>query len=374
MRRALAILIALSLVLASVAFAADTVLIGAYLPMTGPVAAYGQMGWKGVQVANKMTPEVLGKKIELKLVDTKSDKVEAANAVSRLIEKEKVVAIIGEMISGNTIAGSDYAERENIPMVSPTATNPIVTQKKKFIFRVCFIDPDQGKVAAVLAKDKLNAKTAALIYDISQDYCVGLANFFKKEFTKGGGKIVSETKFKTGDKDFTPQVSSIKAAKPDIIYAPIYYTECALIAKQARQEGLDIPILAGDGAQAPELIELGGEAVDGVYLTAHFHKDMIANDRGKKFQKLFVKESDGKELSAFEAMGADAYFVLVDAIKRAGEPDPKKIRDALAATKNFEGVSGSITLKEDGNAVKSMVINKVEDGKFVYVTTIKPSE
>lgn len=374
MRRALAILIALSLVLANVAFAADTILIGAYLPMTGPVAAYGQMGWKGVQVANKMTPEVLGKKVELKLVDTKSDKVEAANAVSRLIEKEKVVAIIGEMISGNTIAGSDYAERENIPMVSPTATNPIVTQKKKFIFRVCFIDPDQGKVAAVLAKDKLNAKTAALIYDISQDYCVGLANFFKKEFTKGGGKIVSETKFKTGDKDFTPQVSSIKAAKPDIIYAPIYYTECALIAKQARQEGLDIPILAGDGAQAPELIELGGKAVDGVYLTAHFHKDMIANDRGKEFQELFLKESEGKELSAFEAMGADAYFVLLDAIKRAGEPDPKKIRDALAATKNFEGVSGSITLKDNGNAVKSMVINKVEDGKFVYVTTIKPSE
>jgi branched-chain amino acid transport system substrate-binding protein len=278
------------------------------------------------------------------------------------------------MISGNTIAGSDSAETSQIPMVSPTATNPIVTQNKKYIFRVCFIDPDQGRIAAVLAKDRLNAKTAALIYDISQDYCVGLANFFKKEFTKGGGKIVSETKFKTGDKDFTPQVSSIKAAKPDIIYAPIYYTECALIAKQAREEGLEIPILAGDGAQAPELIQLGGKAVEGVYLTAHFHKDMIANERGKEFQKLFQKESEGKELSAFEAMGADAYFVLVDAIKRAGAPDSKKIRDALASTKDFKGVSGNITLKENGNAVKSMVINKVENGEFVYVTTIAPKE
>jgi branched-chain amino acid transport system substrate-binding protein len=374
MLRVLAILTALSLALVGPVSAADTIPVGAYLPITGPVAAYGQMGWKGVTVANKMTPEVLGKKIDLKLVDTKSDKVEAANAVSRLIEKEKVIAIIGEMISGNTIAGSDYAERNEIPMVSPTATNPIVTQNKKYIFRVCFIDPDQGRIAAVLAKDRLNAKTAALIYDISQDYCVGLANFFKKEFTKGGGKIVSETKFKTGDKDFTPQVSSIKAAKPDIIYAPIYYTECALIAKQAREEGLDIPILAGDGAQAPELIELGGKAVEGVYLTAHFHKDMIANERGKEFQKLFKKESEGKELSAFEAMGADAYFVLVDAIKRAGEADPKKIREALASTKDFKGVSGNITLKDNGNAVKSMVINKVEGGKFVYVTTIDPKE
>lgn len=374
MLRVLAILTALSLALVGPVSAADTIPIGVYLPMTGPVAAYGQMGWKGVEVANKMTPEVLGKKIELKLVDTKSDKVEAANAVSRLIEKENVIAIIGEMISGNTIAGSDSAETSQIPMVSPTATNPIVTQNKKYIFRVCFIDPDQGRIAAVLAKDRLNAKTAALIYDISQDYCVGLANFFKKEFTKGGGKIVSETKFKTGDKDFTPQVSSIKAAKPDIIYAPIYYTECALIAKQAREEGLEIPILAGDGAQAPELIQLGGKAVEGVYLTAHFHKDMIANERGKEFQKLFQKESEGKELSAFEAMGADAYFVLVDAIKRAGAPDSKKIRDALASTKDFKGVSGNITLKENGNAVKSMVINKVENGEFVYVTTIAPKE
>jgi branched-chain amino acid transport system substrate-binding protein len=374
MLRVLAILTALSLALVGPVSAADTIPIGVYLPMTGPVAAYGQMGWKGVEVANKMTPEVLGKKIELKLVDTKSDKVEAANAVSRLIEKENVIAIIGEMISGNTIAGSDSAETSQIPMVSPTATNPIVTQNKKYIFRVCFIDPDQGRIAAVLAKDRLNAKTAALIYDISQDYCVGLANFFKKEFTKGGGKIVSETKFKTGDKDFTPQVSSIKAAKPDIIYAPIYYTECALIAKQAREEGLEIPILAGDGAQAPELIQLGGKAVEGVYLTAHFHKDMIANERGKEFQKLFQKESEGKELSAFEAMGADAYFVLVDAIKRAGAADSKKIRDALASTKDFKGVSGNITLKENGNAVKSMVINKVENGEFVYVTTIAPKE
>jgi branched-chain amino acid transport system substrate-binding protein len=371
MWRRMSLLVVLCLALAFPAGAADPIRIGAYLPMTGLVAAYGQMGWAGITMANKMEPTVLGRPVELKLVDTKSDKVESANAVSRLVEKEKVVAIIGEMISGNTMAGSDHAERSGIPMVSPTATNPIVTQNKKFIFRVCFIDPDQGRIAAKLARERLKAKTAALIYDISQDYCVALAAFFKREFVKEGGKVISETKFKTGDRDFTPQLSNIKAAKPDIIYAPIYYTECALIAKQAREMGLNVPILSGDGAQVPELIKLGGKAVEEVYLTAHFHKDMINTERGKKFQERFTEETK-KQLSAFDVMGADAYFIIIDAIKRAGSSDPKKIRDALASTKDFEGVSGKITLKPDGNAIKAMVINKVKDGKFQYVTTINP--
>lgn len=353
------------------AFADKPILIGAYLPMTGVVAAYGQMGWSGIKAANKMEPTVLNRPVELKLADTKSDKVEAANAVSRLVERENVSAIIGEMISGNTIAGSDHAERSKIPMVSPTATNPIVTQGKKYIFRVCFIDPDQGRIAAKLATDRLKAKTAALIYDISQDYCVALAAFFKREFKKQGGKIVAETRFKTGDRDFTPQLGSIKNANPDIIYAPIYYTECALIAKQAEEMGLDVPILTGDGAQAPELLQLGGDAVEGVYFTAHFHKDMIDTERGKKFIDMYKQET-GKSLDAFSAMGADAYFIILDAIRRAGSDDPQKIREALASTKDFKGVSGNITLTESGNAKKSMVINTVKDGAFKYVTTINP--
>ena len=359
------------LLLSAPLWAVEPINIGAYLPMTGNVAAYGQMGWSGITLAHKIEPTVLDRPVKLKLVDTKSDKVESANAVSRLIEKEKVVAIIGEMISGNTIAGSDHAERRKIPTVSPTATNPIVTHNKKYIFRVCFLDPDQGRIAAKLAVQELKAKTAALIYDISQDYCVALAAFFKKEFIKDGGKIVAETKFKTGDRDFTPQLGSIQAARPDIIYAPIYYTECALIARQAREMGLDVPILAGDGVQAPELIKIGGKAVEDVFFTAHFHKDMIRNERGKKFLQRYEKET-GKRLDAFVAMGADAYFIILDAIKRAGSADPTKIRNALASTKDFDGVTGSISLKADGNAVKAMVVNKVKDGKFVYVTTISP--
>ena len=348
------------------AFGAEPIVIGAYMPMTGSVAGFGQMCWSGIEIAKKMQPSVLGRPVDIRLVDTKSEKADSANAVSRLIEKEKVVAI-----SGNTIAGSDYAERKKIPMVSPTATNPIVTQGKKYIFRVCFIDTDQGLVGARLALDRLKAKSAALLYDISQDYSVGLAAFFKKEFNKGGGKIVCEIKFKTGDRDFTPQLSQIMSLKPDIIYAPIYYTELALIAKQAKDMGLNTPIVAGDGAQAPELIELGGSAVEDIYFTAHFHEDMVTTERGKTFLKRF-KEETGKTLDSFAAMGADAYLVTLNAIERAMSTEPDKIRDALAKTKDFEGVSGKISLREDGNAIKDIVINKVKDGKFAYVTTIRP--
>ena len=371
MFRALMVVAIVSMAFISPVRAAEPIVIGAYLPMSGDSAAYGQMGWIGISVAKEMQPSVLGRPILLRLVDTKSEKMEAANAVARLIDKEKAVAIIGEMTSGSTIAGSKHAERRGIPMVSPTATNPIITRNKRFIFRVCFIDTDQGHIAAKLARERLKAETAALFVDISQDYCVGLAGFFKKEFKKAGGKIVCEARFKIGDRDFTPQLRIIKRAKPDVIYAPVGYTECALMAKQAREQGMNMPILSSDSVEVPELIKLGGKAVEDIYLTSHFHKAMIKTDRGKKFQAIFERET-GRELNSPDAMAADAYFVVVDAIKRAGAADPKKIRDALASTKDFQGVSGKITLKPDGDAIRSMVINKVKNGQFVYVTTINP--
>lgn len=351
--------------------AADTIKIGAYLPMTGAVAAYGEMENNGIEIARSMEPEVLGKKIEVILVDTKSDKIEAANAVTLLVEKEKVVGILGEAISGNTMAGNPISEAAKIPSVSPTATNPLVNQGKKYAFRACFIDPFQGEVAARFALNELKAKTAAVIIDIAQDYCVGLGNFFVKEYVKGGGKIVSTTYIQTGDQDFSAQLSAVQAAKPDIIYAPNYYTEDALMAKQARDLGIKAPILTGDGAQADALIEIGGASVEGMYFTGHFHKDAATTERSKEYIKLFEKRFN-KEADAFGALGADAYFLLVDAIKRAGSTDGTKVRDALQSTKDFKGVSGVITMGPDGNPIKSMVINKVQDGKFVYVTTVNP--
>ena len=235
------------------AAAQETIKIGAYLPMTGAVAAYGQMEWAGIQIAQEMQPTVLGKKIELVLVDTKSDKIEAANAMSRLIEKDKVVGVLGEAISGNSMAGNPISEAAKIPTVSPTATNPLVNQGKKYAFRACFIDPFQGEVAARFARNELKAQTAAVIIDIAQDYCVGLANYFVKNFVKHGGKVVSTTYIQTGDQDFSAQLSAVQAAKPDIIYAPNYYTEDALLAKQARDLGINAPILTGDGAQSDAL-------------------------------------------------------------------------------------------------------------------------
>ena len=355
----------------SVASAADPIKIGLLLPMTGSTASFGQMGLDALQIARKIQPEALGRPVELKLADSKSDKVDSANAISRLIEKEKVVAVIGEMMSGPTIAAGDYAERVKIPMISPTATNPIVTQGKKFVSRVCFIDTEQGQVGAKLAKDELKANTAAIIYDISLDHSVGIKSFFQKEFTKLGGKVVSETMFKTGDRDFTPQLSRIKAVNPDVIYAPLIFTECALIAKQAREMGVKAPILAADGVSAPELIELGGKDVEGVYFTTHFHEDRLDAPMSQKFLELFKKDT-GKSLDAYAAQAADAYFVLLDAINRAGSTDSEKVREAILATKDFQGVTGKITMRSDGNASKAMVVNKVQDGKFTYVTTITP--
>ena len=352
-------------------FAADTIKIGGFLPMTGAVAAYGQDANNGIAIAMEMRPTVLGKKVEFVVADTKSDKIEAANAMSRLIEKEKVIAVIGEMISGNTMAGGPIAEKAKIPVVSPTATNPLVTQDKKYVFRVCFIDPVQGDIAAKYAFNTLKAKNAALIVDKSQDYCVGLAKFFKDAFTKLGGKIVAETFCVTEDKDFSAQLSTIKPTKPDVIYAPNYYSPVALFTKQARELGLKAPVLAGDGAQADELIKIGGKDVEGVAFTGHFHKKgattNLAKDWIPRFEKQFKQEPN-----AFHALGADAYFVLLDAITRAKSTKGDAIRAALATTKNFEAISGKLSIGEDGNAVKPMVINVVKGGKFEYLTTVNP--
>ncbi len=353
------------------AFAADGVKIGAYLPMTGAVAAYGQDAWNGIQIAKDMKPNVLGKKIELALADTKSDKIEAANAVSRLIEKDKVSALIGEMISGNTLAGGPIAEKAKIPMVSPTATNPLVTQGKKYVFRVCFIDPIQGEIAAKYAINNLKAKKAALIVDKSQDYCVGLAKFFKDNFTKLGGQIVAETFCVTEDKDFSAQLSTIKPTNPDVIYAPNYYSPVALFTKQTREMGLKAPVLSGDGAQADELIKIGGKEIEGVAFTGHFHPQAATTANAKDFISRFEKKYKS-EPNAFHALGADAYLVLIDAMTRAKSSQGEKVRAALASTKNFEAISGKLSIGEDGNAVKPMVINMVKDGKFVYVTTVNP--
>ncbi|MCD6545297.1 MAG: ABC transporter substrate-binding protein [Thermotogae bacterium] len=370
MRKLKFLIIAFVVLLSIVSIAAETIKIAAVLPLTGAVAAYGQQGKQGILLANEMFPEVLGKKIEVVFIDTKSEKAETANAVARAIDYEKVNAIIGELISGNSLAGGAVADKKKVPMVSPASTNPLVTQGKKYMFRVCFIDPFQGKIAAKFAYNNLEAKNVVIFTDIEQDYCVGLANFFKKTFTSFGGSVYEEY-YRTGDQDFSAQLTDALSRNPDILYIPGYYTEIALIARQARQFGFDGPILAGDGAEAQQLIEIGGDAVNDVYYTTHYHPDAAQTDIAKVFVEKF-KEKYGERPSAMSALNFDAYLIIYDAIKRAGNADREKIAEALRTTKRFEGVTGVIKMGSDGNPIKSVVINKVENGEFKFVTVVNP--
>ena len=345
--------------------------IGLYLPMTGPAAAMGQMVWEGVQVAHQLQPQVLGQPVKLILADTRSDRIEAANAVSRLIEKDRVAAIIGEVISSDTLAGAPIAERARIPMITPTATNPLVTQNRQFAFRAAYVDDLQGKVAARFARNHLKAQKVAVLIDQAQDYCVGLAKFFVEEFQGRGGQIVATSYIQTGDQDFSAQISALKGANPDLIYAPNYYAEDALLAKQLKDLGVKTPILTGDGAQVPELISIGGDAVNGMYFTALFHRQGINTDLGRRFLQTY-EDKYKKPLDGFAALGGDGYFLLTDAMTRAGSADGPKVAEALAATKNFPGVTGATTMGENHNPIKGVTVIKVDQGKFEYQTTINP--
>ncbi len=351
--------------------AAAEVKIGLYLPMTGAAAAMGQMVWEGVQVAHELKPRVLGQPVKLVLLDTRSDRIESANAVSRLIEKDKVAAIIGEVISSDTLAGVPIAERAGVPNLSPTATNPLVTQNRKFAFRAAYVDDLQGKVAARFAWENLKARRVAVLIDQAQDYCVGLANFFTKEFQRLGGKIVSTSYIQTGDQDFTAQISALKAAVPDLIYAPNYYTEDALLAKQLKDLGVKTPVLTGDGAQVPELVQIGGDAVNGMYFTALFHRQGIDSKVGRRFLKAYESRFH-KQLDAFAALGGDAYLLLAAAAEQAGTLEGAKVAGALAGTKDFPGITGKITMGPDHNPIKGVTVIKVEKGQFVYQTTMNP--
>ncbi len=318
-----------------------------------------------------MQPQILGQPVELVLADTRSDRIEAANAVSRLIEKDKVAAILGEVISSDTLAGAPIAERAGIPNLTPTATNPLVTQGKKYAFRAAYVDDLQGRVAARFAYENLKARRVALLIDQAQDYCVGLANFFRLEFKRRGGEIVATSYIQTGDQDFSAQISALKAKNPDLIYAPNYYTEDALLAKQLQDLGVKTPVLTGDGAQVPELLSIGGEAVNGMYFTALFHRQGANTELGRKFMAAY-EQTYKKPLDAFAALGGDGYFLLAAAMDKAGSLDGAKVAQALAATKDFSGVTGHITMGPDHNPIKGVTIIKVEKGQFVYQTTINP--
>ncbi len=373
-------------VLSLVAFAA-TLKIGVVLPMTGGISAFGQMTWEGVQLAHQLKPTAAGNEIKLVLLDNRSEKTEAANAVARAIDKEQVVAILGQVASSHSLAGGAVAEEKHVPMLSPSSTNPLVTQGKKYVSRACFIDPFQGGAAAVFAYKKLGVRSVVVFTDVEQDYSVGLTNFFMKAFRKLGGKV-KQVFYKTGDQDFTAQVSIALRYHPDAIYITGYYPEAALISRQARQLGFQGYIMGGDGLEAPELIKIGGEAVDGIYFTTHFNARGAATEMSKKFVKMY-EEKYGKAPSALGALGFDAYLIIAEALERVLSKNPSLVndlqglRDALAKeirnTKNFEGASGFITIDENGNAIKSVVVDVVKVNapagqQFDFAGIVNPDE
>ena len=353
--------------------AGDEIPIGEYGSLTGTTATFGISTDNAVKMAFEeinAAGGVLGKKLKLYVEDDQSKPEEAATAATKLVNQNHVVALIGEVASSRSLAAAPIAQAAQIPMITPSSTNPRVTQVGDFIFRVCLIDPFQGAVMAKFAHDTLKLKKVAILVDVRNDYSVGLQTFFRENFKQLGGQIVSEQSYSEGDSDFHAQLTQIKSAAPEAIYVPGYYTEVGTIARQARELGLTVPLLGGDGWDSPRLFEIGGDALSGCYISNHYSVD----DPSPAIQK-FVTEYRSRYKQtpdALAALGYDAAKILSDAITRAGSTDGNKIREALGATKDFPGVTGQITIDKDRNAVKPAVVLKIENGKFVYVETVKP--
>ena len=349
------------------------VVIGHYASMTGNTAHFGQDTDKAVHLAvdeANASGGVLGKPVKVVTLDDRGDSAEAASAVTRLIDVEHVNALVGEVASSLSLAGGRIAQRRGIPMISPSSTNPKVTQVGDFIFRVCFIDPFQGKVMATFARNTLKFDEVAILRDVKNDYSIGLADTFKASFTALGGKIALEQSYSAGDTDFSAQVTAVKGTKAQAIYVPGYYSEVGAIARTAKRLGEKVPLLGGDGWDAPELFSIGGDALEGSYFSNHFAADG-ASPKGKAFMTAF-KTKYGQEPTGLGMLGYDAAALLFDAVKRAGTTNPKAVRDALAQTKGFEGVTGKITMDKDRNPEKSAVILKITGGKAKYESTVQP--
>jgi branched-chain amino acid transport system substrate-binding protein len=346
--------------------------------MTGNNANYGTSTQEGVKLAVKeinAAGGILGKKINLIVGDNKSEPSEAANVMTKLTKQDKVAAVIGNFTSSCAISASNVATSAKIPYVSNGATNPRLTvengKTKEYIFRACFIDPFQGTVGANFILNTLKLKKGIVLVDNNSDYSKGLTDFFKAAFAKGGGSIIGEEGYLQKDQDFRPILTKIRDLNPEFIYLPGYYEEAGKIIKQARELGMNMPFVGGDGWDSAKLSEIaGGAALNNTYFTNHYSpedKSPASTAFVSAFDKEYKKVPDGPAV-----LGYDTMKLVADAIKRANSADPAKIRDALAATKNFPGASGTLTINESHDATKSAVIIEMKDGKQVYKETVKP--
>ena len=346
----------------------DVVKVGVFLPLTGDNAAGGELELRGVKLAHKLHPEVLGKKVELVVADNKSDKAESASVAARLIEKDKVVTLIGTYGSSLAMAAGNIVKEAKVPAIGTSCTNPQVTANNDYYFRACFIDPFQGTVMANYAY-KNGARKVAIVQEVSNDYSVGLAKFFKEAFiklTNDPDAIIDIANYQTGDKDFTAILTNLKAKNPDAVFAPGNFTESALLIKQAHQLGINVPFMGGDTWETQEFIDVGGKDVEGAVMSTAFDREKASTQEAQKFLKAYTDEYKA-EPSALSAMAYDAYLIAIDAMKRANSVEPQKIRDAIATTKDLEAVTGKTTLDKNGDAEKAAVIKVVKEGKFKYL-------
>jgi len=353
--------------------AGDVILIGEVGSLTGAQATFGISTRNGVELAiNEINAEggVKGKKIAVRVYDDQSKPEEAANAATRLITQDKVKLIIGEVASTNSIAMAHKAQPAKVSMISPSSTNENVTKIGDYIFRVCFIDPFQGFVMAKFAKEHLKTTRAAVLRDTKSDYSQGLSEVFIRKYTEMGGKIVATESFAQGDTDFRSQLTAIRSAKPEAIYVPGYYNDVGIIARQARELGIKVPLLGGDGWESEKLWELGGSAVVGSYFSNHYSPE----DPSPRVQNFIAayKKAYGGVPDSLAALAYDAARVGLDAMKRAKDDSPEALRDAIAATKDFPGVAGTITLDENRNAIKPAVVVQVGETQSKYVATVTP--
>lgn len=347
---------------------ADKVRIGVFMSLTGSTANFGISSTNGIKMAAdeiNAAGGINGKQVELNIQDDRSDAQEAATIVTKFVTQDAVHAILGEVASSRSIAAAPIAQNAKIPMLTPSSTNPEVTRKGDYIFRSCFIDPVQGAAIAQFAARTLGAKRAAIMVDRKNDYSTGLEKFIGQTFTKLGGQIVLTQSYQEGDQDFNAQLTSIKGSNPEVIFVPGYYNDVGLIAKQARDKGMNVPLLGGDGWDAEQLYKIGGTALNGSFFSNHYSP----YDSDPQVQK-FVTNYKARYNSLPDALAATAYdaaHIMFDAIKRANSLEGKAIRDALAATKDFPGVTGKVNFNENRDAVKPIVMIEIKDGGIYAV-------
>jgi branched-chain amino acid transport system substrate-binding protein len=355
----------------------EKILVGHVGSMSGNEATFGQSTDNGIKLAideQNKKGGIKGKQIALKTLDDQGKPEEAAVAATRLITQDKIAVLLGEVASSRSLAMAPIADANQVPMITPTSTNPKVTKDgdktRPFVFRVCFIDPFQGTVMAKFASENLKIKNVAVLRDVGNDYSVGLADFFIKAFTGAGGKIVADQSYKAGDQDFKAQLTAIRGKKPEAIYVPGYYTDVALIARQARELGIKVPLMGGDGWDSSKLYEIAKGALDGSYFSNHYTEEDPSPVIQEFVQK--YKAAYGAVPDALAVLGYDAANVAFNAMDKAKDLTGQAVAQELANTKGFKGVSGVITLDADHNAVKSAVVLGIKDNKAKYAATVNP--